>query len=333
MAYQRVSGLLLWLVASLFIPPALAQDAGWSQYKQRFVMTDGRVIDTGNDNISHSEGQGFSMLLAVFNNDRATFDSLWHWTQRTLYREDIGLFAWRYDPSSEERITDSNTATDGDILIAWALLKAGQQWNAPAYLQASEGIQRAILKYTTMDYAGYKVLLPGVNGFKRSGSITLNPSYFVFPALQAFSQYSHLKVWQTLIDDSLAMLQKMRFGAPHLPTDWVTLRADGAFFPANEWPARFSYDAVRIPLYLHWYGAGRQDLIAMRQYWQGFERLKTPAWINVLSGGKAEYSLSPGMLAIRDVTLDNSGALNNTLDAKEDYYSASLKLLSWWSVH
>ena len=33
--------------------------AEWQAFKTRFVSADGRVIDTGNGNITHSEGQGY----------------------------------------------------------------------------------------------------------------------------------------------------------------------------------------------------------------------------------------------------------------------------------
>jgi endoglucanase len=36
-----------------------------------FHMPDGRIIDTGNGNVSHTEGQGFAMLMAVENEDNA----------------------------------------------------------------------------------------------------------------------------------------------------------------------------------------------------------------------------------------------------------------------
>ena len=32
------------------------------RYKARFMMPDGRIIDTANGNVSHTEGQGFAML-------------------------------------------------------------------------------------------------------------------------------------------------------------------------------------------------------------------------------------------------------------------------------
>src|SRR5436309_1896309 len=37
----------------------------WRSYKARFVTDQGRVVDTANGRISHSESQGYGMLLAV----------------------------------------------------------------------------------------------------------------------------------------------------------------------------------------------------------------------------------------------------------------------------
>ena len=63
LAFRRY-GLVLWfgLVFSFFTTAVMAQDQGWSAYKSRFLMPDGRIIDTANKNVSHTEGQGFSML-------------------------------------------------------------------------------------------------------------------------------------------------------------------------------------------------------------------------------------------------------------------------------
>ena len=78
-------------------------DTAWESYKSRFMMPDGRIIDTGNGNVSHTEGQGFAMLLAVGNNDRPAFDKLWQWTDKTLRNKENGLFYWRYNPVAPNR--------------------------------------------------------------------------------------------------------------------------------------------------------------------------------------------------------------------------------------
>ncbi len=78
---------------------SLAGQDGWRAYRERFVTPQGRVVDTGNGGISHSEGQGYGMLLAVAADDRATFERIWTWTRANLMVRDDQLLAWRWSRS------------------------------------------------------------------------------------------------------------------------------------------------------------------------------------------------------------------------------------------
>ncbi|MEA9389917.1 glycosyl hydrolase family 8 [Acerihabitans sp. TG2] len=329
---RHVALVVAAMVFTLMMDGALAQSAGWQSYKSHFLQPDGRIIDTANHNVSHTEGQGFSMVLAVNYNDRPTFDALLKWSNDHLYRKDIGLYSWRYDPAATPPVSDLNNASDGDTLIAWALLLAGQKWHEPSYIAASNALQAAIIKHNVIYYAGYNVLLPGVSGFNHNSFITLNPSYFIFPAWQAFYQHSHLKIWNDLTLDGYTLLGNMRFGNPRLPTDWVTLWADKTLSPSDRWPARFSYDAVRIPLYINWAQRNSPALGPYVAYWRQFNRLSTPAWVDVLTNAIAPYMLTPGLMAIRDSIMGDGALVSENMQPKEDYYSASLRLLTFWSL-
>jgi endo-1,4-beta-D-glucanase Y len=74
----------------------LGAPAFWQAYKERFISAAGRVIDNANMGISHSEGQGYGMLLAVAADDRPTFDLLWGWTRAQLMLHNDGLVAWKW---------------------------------------------------------------------------------------------------------------------------------------------------------------------------------------------------------------------------------------------
>ncbi|WP_455815084.1 glycosyl hydrolase family 8 [Pseudomonas graminis] len=326
MAMLKAGMILLALV--LGMSQASATD-GWSSFKTRFMTSDGRIQDTGNKNVSHTEGQGYAMLMAVYYNDRSSFDNLWRWTQKNLSNPNNGLFYWKYTPGASDPVSDRNNASDGDVLIAWALLKAGNKWNVPAYLQASDRLQKAIVDRNVITFAGRTIMLPGAQGFNKTSYVILNPSYFVFPAWRDFAARSHLQVWTALINDGTQLLSEMRFGDSGLPLDWVAMNADGSMAPATAWPPRFSYDAIRVPLYLHWYDPASLQLVPFQRFWMNFQRLQTPAWIDVLSNNKAPYNMAGGLLAVRDLTLDDTGYLNDSLSASEDYYSASLHLLTW----
>ncbi|MBS0849214.1 endoglucanase [Citrobacter sp. JGM124] len=319
---------LIVVMALMCSPFTQASPQAWDVYKARFLMPDGRIIDTGNKGISHSEGQGFAMLGAVYNNDRQTFDKLWQWTRQTLQNKQTGLFYWRYNPTLADPITDKNNATDGDTLIAWALLKAESRWQDKRYGKASDEITKSLLAHMVIDYAGYKVMLPGKDGFNHNSEIILNPSYFVFPAWADFAKRSHLQAWQTLIQDGQTLLGEMGQGSVNLPTDWVSLRADGQLLPAKEWPARMSFDAIRIPLYLYWYDKKSPLLLPWRIWFSQFSRLQTPAWVNVETNEKAPYMMAGGLLAVRDLTMGEVMTAPQ-ITPQEDYYSASLSMLAW----
>ncbi|MFO1148299.1 MAG: glycosyl hydrolase family 8 [Alsobacter sp.] len=235
-------------------PPGIARAALWTTYRDRFVTSSGRVIDDANGFISHSEGQGYAMLLAASFDDRATFERIWTWTRRELCIRPDGLAAWRWRPSHEPHVDDLNNATDGDLLIAWALAEAGRRWNDEGYTQAAQGMARTIATTMTAQTVLGTVLLPGGAGFSaqdRPDGPVVNPSYWVFPAFDALRPLVPEVDWSGLRASGLALLREARFGPLRLPTDWVSLRNTPAR-PADGFPAEFSYNAIRIPLYLAW---------------------------------------------------------------------------------
>ncbi len=324
--WQRCRMLMVAIMALVISQQALAGSA-WESYKSRFLMADGRIIDTGNNSVSHTEGQGYAMMMAVINNDRPGFDQIWRWTEKNLRNPDNGLFYWRYNPAAANPITDKNNATDGDTVIAWALLKAGNTWHDDGYLQASDSIVKALVEHNVVNFGGYRVMLPGAKGFNLNSYVNLNPSYFVFPAWQDFANRSHLKVWQDLINDGQKLLGKMRFGNAQLPADWVSLYADGHVEPAKEWPARFSYDAIRVPLYVKWFNPTSPLLEPYKAWWGRFPRMQTPAWVNVTTNDPASWMMDGGLLAVRDLVMGDLPAGEAQITSQEDYYSASLKML------
>ncbi|WP_185856212.1 glycosyl hydrolase family 8 [Vreelandella populi] len=303
-------------------------DPAWDAYRERFVSGDGRVIDTGNRNISHSEGQGWGMMLAQHYNDQETFEELWQWTRRHLGRRDMSLFSWRYDPNDKPHVRDLNNATDGDLFIAWALHLAAERWNDANYASASRSIRGAIVENLTTEVAGYQLLLPGVEGFRRTNEADINLSYWFIPALRDFAELEPDEPWQQLIDDGVTLLDKARFGAYLLPTDWVEINQQGNVTPAANWPPRFSFDAVRIPLYFVW--GGRDDASgvgSITAFWNDPAHQPASAWIDVVSGERAEYAISRGVDAIR--AFSSGETLPNAMPSPEDdYFSATLLLLA-----
>ncbi|MGK7861973.1 glycosyl hydrolase family 8 [Falsiroseomonas sp. E2-1-a4] len=310
--------------------------AQWRAFRDRFMTPEGRVVDNGNGGISHSEGQGYAMLFAEAFEDRPAFERAYHWARTHLRRAD-GLYAWRYRPQAPNPVEDANNATDGDLYIAWALLRAADRWLEPAWRRDGQRMAQTILQKLVLEVDGRTVLLPGAFGFVHADRVVVNPSYYAFPALAALGRAVPDRAWGRLMDDGLQMMRGMRYGRWSLPADWVELgrgRAAGAMQPAQGWPARFSFDAVRVPLHLAWAGLTTEPCLrAATQFWNDPWMANRPAWADLRNGQLAPYAAPSGIEAVADVT--TASGLNRAItrplpgvDSARDYYSAALSLLS-----
>lgn len=303
----------------------------WLKYRNRFIGDDGRVRDTGNKDVSHTEGQGWAMLFAEAFDDRPVFDSVWTWTREKLRRPDSALFSWRWDPNGEKAIADTNNATDGDVLIAWALVRAARRWHSPDYEAAARHIVTEIREKLITGVGNRLVLLPGAEGFKqKDGSVIVNPSYYVYPALEEFPRLDRSAKWHRLRQDGLGLLAKARFGQWQLTPDWVTIDHSGAIKPGEH--PRFGYDAIRIPLYLTWgREATAQRLTGMMKFWDGYTDKPMPAWVDVVDGHLATYPAPSGFQAVVDLVWARFRPKPPPMPQigdTDDYYSASLILLA-----
>lgn len=333
--------LLPWRAQKLLADDMNSNDAAiaaqWQIFRSRFLSSDGRVIDTGNGGISHSEGQGWGMLFAEAANDKESFDLIFAWTSTFLARPNDALHVWRYDPSAKNPTADMNNATDGDIFITWALARGAQRWGQPALASAATDIAADIRDKLCFLQSGQVYLLPGISGFVLPATLNLNPSYYVWPAFDTLAQLAPSDVWQALRADGLAMLAEGVFGKYGLPPDWLAVSRPGlGLQPAAGWPPRFSFDAIRVPLWLSWANAMPPSLgTAFTQYWQSADFPYRPAWINLQDGSFAKYAAPSGMAAIVNLTLaalaGTQPDLPSVADAA-DYYSAALTLLTYLAI-
>lgn len=223
----------------------------WNFYKNTFISEDGRVIDHQNNSVSHSEGQGYGMLLSVLFDDRECFDKLWKWTKDNLQkRKGDSLLAWSWGkhPSGKWTVIDYNNATDGDTLIAYALCLAGRKWGNEQYLDEAKIIIKDIKDFLIIKKDEHIYLLPGYYGFYKEDFIILNPSYYILPAYKTFASVEDNKFWNSFYVESLNFLNKIRFGEYRLPSDWVIFR-NGTFSIFSEKSDNFGIEAIRIPLY------------------------------------------------------------------------------------
>jgi endoglucanase len=177
------------------------------------------------------------------------------------------------------------------------------------------------------------VLLPGATGFKGKDGVTVvNPSYYIFPALKDFAKAQPSPQWQRLRRDGLALLAEARFGRWGLTPDWIDVDKEGAVQPATKFPARFGFDAIRIPLYLIWGGeATLERLASYLDFWNDYGRKPAPAWTDVNDNSVAPYAGSTGFQAITQLARGfgrPEPPVLPTIADNDDYYAASLTLLA-----
>ncbi len=286
---------LVMLAMMLFPISATAAsvtEADWTTYKAAFLDPAGRIVDTANNNISHSEGQGYGMWLAVLADAPADFELIWSFTKTELLVRDDGLAAWKWDPQTDPHISDINNATDGDILIAYALALAAKQWRKPDYADAARSIARTVLAKTVVQRGGRTLLLPGTAGFAeadRPDGPVVNPSYFIFEAFPVLNELVPSPLWAALTKDGVAQIAAYSFGPRKLSADWVSVKTKPR--PADGFPQEFGYNSVRIPLYLARAGLGDAKLL---------ERLRAETAID--GGNTATFDLRTG--ATKDVLSD-----------------------------
>ena len=296
----------------------------------RFLTPAGRVTDDANGGVSHSEGQGYAMLLAARAEDRTAFDRVWKWTKANLIVRRDGLAAWRYDPKHAPPVADLNNATDGDLLIAWALAEAGTRWRETAYLESARRIADAIMTVLIVPSRWGPVLMPGATGFgpkERDDGPIINLSYWVFPAIDRFKDLPGGAAWEGLGESGLALIDQARFGPARLPSNWISLSGRTPA-PAKGFANVFGYDAVRIPLYLGW--AHPLDKERLDVFARLFDT--PPAVIDIGDGRPTEPLQGQGFAAIGAFVrhlADGTAIPQSLLKVEpEFYYPTTLHILS-----
>ena len=234
-------------------------------FRHQYVTPEGRVIDTGNGNASHSEGQGWGLMGAQAADDQETFARLLEWTTHNLRRRpNDTLHAWRYKPTDANPVADLNNATDGDLFIASALARAAIRWQRPDYAaQAARLAPR---------HPG-----PGPHGRRAHGAaarrgrvreaglpaaqpVLLRLRPVRGPGCPGPVGRSGTRCGRT----APRLILQGRYGKWMLPPDWLRVdRADGSLSIAPGWPPRFSWDAIRVPMHLAWGGVAAEPVFAV----------------------------------------------------------------------
>jgi endo-1,4-beta-D-glucanase Y len=178
---------LLWPIATACCASSCSSGGDsawddWNRYATRFVQADGRVIDLTFEQKSTSEGQSYGLFFALIANDRPRFDAILNWTNLNLGNGQLGneLPGWLWGKRDDGSwgIKDRNSAADGDLWTAYALIEAGRLWQSPVYAALGRKLLDLVAQKEITTVGADTWLLPAPVGFKRDdGGLRFDPSY------------------------------------------------------------------------------------------------------------------------------------------------------------
>jgi len=323
-------------------------------------------------NLTVSEGHGYGMLLSAIMaghdpDARKYFDGMYLYFRDHPSATSPDLMAW-YQDASCANAQGQDSASDGDIDIAFALLLADKQWGSCDDINYKAEALKVIeaIKTKTLDATHSYVLLgdwadPGDAKFYKS----TRSSDFVIDHFKSFGAASGDPTWTGLVDSTYKLIATMRT----------------KYSPATGLLPDFIKDPLGAPApaaanFLEGANDGAYDYNACRDPWRlatdflvsGDDRAKTAAltlttWIKGATGGdpasiRAGYQLNGTPSAGSDyltmafaapfgpaamVNGSNKAWLNAVWQeadsaAPEGYYEDTIKLLTmvvmsgnWWA--
>lgn len=313
------------LVTSARVQPA-AFDRGWSKWVRSYV-NGGRVIDQHQGGITHSEGQGYGLLLAQASGDRAVFTELEEWNERHLAVRQDRLMAWKWVPDPHTNIADWHNATDGDLFRAWALLRAERDSGWSGYRETALAIAHDIAELCLAAdprAPAEWLLVPGAEARRSPKRVLFNPSYILPRALRELGAAAGEPRLIKAAEHGETVLAELAMTG--FQPNWVDVTPSG-FVKPLEHDLLWGYDALRIPLYLTW--SGRADHPAVGLARELMERGSIPDHLAVEASPDGQIlaqSNKPGFLALH--ALAHCRDVPDRRPDGSDYYSDSLLMLA-----
>jgi len=254
---------------------------------------------------STSEAHGYGMIIMVLmagldDSAKIYFDGLYNMYDKHRSTLDRDLMSWVID-STEQTAKDDNSATDGDMDIAYSLLLAHYQWGsggAVNYLQEAKRIITSGIKTSEAGSVSYRIKL----GDWSSNQWSTRSSDWMTGHLYAYYRHTNDIFWTRAIDTVYSLINTISTNyspATGLMPDFVVENppkpAPPDFLEA-ETDGDYSWNACRFPFrisldYAHYGRAGAKTALTKIVTWIKSKTNNNPANI------KAGYTLAGDQLA------------------------------------
>lgn len=266
----------------------------WTYWKAKFNTAGGIIQGTKPDNTSAetSEAQSYGLMLALWFNDKTTFDQIYSATQSNFWGG--SNYAWIISPTKDPNFAgDADQDICGALIFASALVDSGYWSNptngAPAY--KTQAI--AVLKEVESGFVDGSNLIRSYN----NSSGIYNPSYHMPGWGQIFKEFGAANGvtttnWDNVRTAEYGLFNKQPFAKDGMARNW----SDGsgnAGNPGNgtETPSNgdMSFDAIRVPYRIGldaiWYPSHTQAIAWCKSVWASGVVIADTAGMYTLSGG------------------------------------------------
>lgn len=218
--------------------------------------------NTQEGNLTVSEAHGYGMMILALmagheSRAKAYFDGMYRYFRRFPSRFSPNLMSW-YQNTSCESDEGDDSAADGDIDIAYALLLADRQWGSCGeidYLGEAKKVIGAIGDLDLDQHRRYVLLGDWVKPNDGKYYPATRPSDFIISAFHSFAAVTGDARWTGLNESLLAITTSLqaKFGAQTgLVPDFVLNPAESpvpanAGFLEGENDGAYAYNACRVP--------------------------------------------------------------------------------------
>jgi len=290
----------------------------WSAYSSRYIKsasTGGYYIaynlegqgDAGAATVS--EAHGYGMVLCAYMGDKTHFDGMYTYYKNHPSQNNSYLMAWEQSTNGFVDINGADSATDGDMDIAYSLLIADKQWGSGGsinYLQAATNMINALM-LSDVNQSTWTLRL---GDWATSGTsqgyayaTATRPSDFMFDHMRSYYEATGDGRWTNVINKTYSVVNTLfNNNSPNtgLIPDFVVL--NGSTYqpaPANFLEAstdgEYAYNSCRTPwrFATEYLIRGTSGVLT--------EMRKMNSWIQSSSGGNPNnvypgYSLSGSAL-------------------------------------
>ena len=344
--------------------------AFYDLWKAQYIKSDCGdyyVWNSDNSEKTVSEAHGYGMMLTAYfaghdANAKSIFDGLYNYFRKNASNASPNLMDWKQLTCNDATTADDNSASDGDIDIAYALLLAHVQWGSSGsinYLEEARKVINAIMQYD-VNHETWTVKLgdwstsTSPNYYYSTRTSDFIPSHF-----RAFAAATGNSNWNRVIDKCYELIETMQTNhapATGLMPDFIintntTPTPAGASFLEGANDGDYYYNACRNPWrlgldYLLHGETKASNALTKLNTWLGTSTSNDAS--QVVNGYKLDGTkihnfndaTFVGPLTVGGM-LDTSGqswldslysTLNYTSALSGDYYSDTIKLLSLLTI-